>query len=83
MNSFMNNYFGPLPKEYCVYFLTLSVIFAIIFMFSLISALYFGLTHFRKLNAMFVANSALVLLNLFLGYFINRLLYTVCVKSYN
>ena len=81
MNSFMNNYFGPLPREYCVYFYFLSIIFGIIFVFSAISIAYFMIMHFKKVNAMFISNSFLVLINTFLAYIANRLLHTMCVKS--
>ncbi len=81
MNSFMNNYFGPLPREYCVYFYFLSIIFGMIFMFSAISIAYFMIMHFKKVNVMFISNSFLVLINTFLAYIANRLLHTMCVKS--
>jgi len=81
MNDLLNMYFGPLPREYCVYFYALSIFFGIGFLFSAISILYFALTHFKKLNVMFIVNAALVLLNTFLAYLVNRLLHTMCVKS--
>ena len=81
MNSFMNNYFGPLPREYCVYFYFLSIIFGITFVLSTISIAYFMVMHFKKVNTMFVLNSLMVLANTFLAYIANRLLHTMCVKS--
>ena len=81
MDSFMNKYFGPLPREYCVYFYFLSIIFGIMFVFSAISIAYFMVMHFKKVNAMFVSNALLVLTNTFLAYIANRLLHTMCVKS--
>ena len=79
--NFMNNYFGPLPREYCVYFYALSIIFGIIFALSLISIVIFMIMHFKKINMMFIVNSSLVLFNTFLAYLANRLLHTMCVKS--
>lgn len=79
--SFMNQYFGPLPREFCVYFYALSILFAIMFVSSLLSIAYFMITHIKKVNAMFIINSLLVLLNTFLAYLVNRLLHTMCVKS--
>jgi hypothetical protein len=81
MASFMNNYFGPLPREYCVYFYILSIIFGLIFAFSAVSIAYFMVMHFKKINTMFVINSLMVLFNTFLAYIANRLLHTMCVKS--
>lgn len=81
MASFIDNYFGPLPREYCVYFYALSFIFGFTFVFSAISIAIFMVTNFKKVNAMFVANSLLLLFNTFLGYLANRLLHTMCVKT--
>ena len=85
MNSFMDKYFGPLPREYCVYFYVLSIIFgtvfAIVAISSSISLVYFILKGSKKVNMMIVANTLLILLNTFLAYISNRLLHTMCVKS--
>jgi len=81
MANFMNEYFGPLPREYCLYFYALSIIFGALFVFTLISIAYFMVMHFNKVNTMFVLNSLLVLLNTFLAYLANRLLNTMCVKT--
>ena len=77
----MDDYFGPLPREYCVYFYALSIVFGISFGISIISILYFMITHIKKVNTMFVVNSVFILLNTFLAYIANRLLHTMCVKS--
>ena len=77
----MDKYFGPLPREYCIYFYVLSISFAVIFVLSLMSIGYFMVTHIKKVNAMFIINSIFILLNIFLSYLANRLLHTMCVKS--
>ncbi len=77
----MDQYFGPLPREYCVYFYALSILFGVMFVSSLLSIAYFMITHIKKVNIMFIINSLLVLLNTFLAYLVNRLLHTMCVKS--
>ena len=79
--SLMDKYFGPLPREYCVYFYALSIVFGIMFVTSTISVTYFMITNIKKVNAMFVMQSILFLLNTFLAYIANRLLHTMCVKS--
>lgn len=81
MSVFMDKYFGPLPREYCVYFYALSIIFGFIFVFSAISIAFFIVMQFKKVNTMFVANALLILFNTFLAYISNRLLHTMCVKS--
>jgi hypothetical protein len=80
-NSFMDRYFGPLSRDYCVYFYALSIIFGFMFLSSVISILYFAVTHRSKVNTMFIVNSIFILLNSFLAYIANRLLHTMCVKS--
>ena len=81
MNNLINKYFGPLPREYCVYFYALSIIFGLFFVFSSISIAYLIVMHYKKVNIMFIVNSGLVLINTFVAYFVNRLLHTMCVKS--
>ncbi len=81
MTAFMDKYFGPLPREYCVYFYILSIMSGIIFAFSAVSIAYVMIMHFKKVNSMFVINSSMILFNSFLAYIANRLLHTMCVKS--
>jgi hypothetical protein len=81
MASLIDQYFGPLPREYCVYFYALSIVFGILFVISIISIAYFMITHIKKVNTMFIVNSVFILLNTFLAYLSNRLLHTMCVKS--
>ena len=81
MHDFMDEFFGPLPREYCVYFYALSIIFGLTFIISLLSILTFVITKYKKVNATFVANSIMILINIFFVYLSNRLLHTMCVKS--
>jgi len=81
MASFMDQYFGPLPREYCIYFYALSIFFGFTFVMSALSIAIFMLTNFKKVNVMFIVNSMFILLNSFLVYLANRLLHTMCVKS--
>ena len=81
MNSFMNDYFGPLGQEYCMYFYVLSIIAGVSFVLSAVSVVSYSVMHYNKINSMFVVNAVLVLFNTFLAYIANRLLHTMCVKS--
>jgi len=80
-NSFMNKYFGPLPRDYCIYFYIMSIMFGILLALSAVSMAIYIVTHLNKLRMPFVINGMLVLFNLFLGYIANRLLHTMCVKA--
>jgi hypothetical protein len=81
MNNFMDKYFGPLPREYCVYFYALSIFFGFVFIVSLASFLAVSIYHYKKINIMTVMNTSMLLINTFLAYLVNRLLHTMCVKS--
>ena len=74
----MNDLFGPLHPSYCRYFYVL----AIFSFFSFLACLFgcgYNLLNKKKMNV----NLLLVLLNSFFGYFVNRLLYSMCVASLN
>ena len=81
MASFMDTYFGPLPREYCMYFYYMAVIFGFLFAFNVAGLAIFAVTSFRRVNSRLMFNAFVILLNLFLAYIVNRLLYTMCVKA--
>ena len=81
MDDFMSNYFGPLDKSACVYFLIITVIFFIALVLVLISELLFVVQNYNKLNFRVVSAGVLILFNVFLAYFVNRLLYGMCTRS--
>ncbi len=80
MNDTMNYFFGPLSKEYCLYYYFLAVISAVIFA---LTALSFVVVIFKsnKIKAGILLGMFNTLLSIFIGYFVSRLLYTMCVKS--
>jgi len=80
-NSFANKYFGPLPKEWCTYFYVLSVFFFIVFLAILVAVVITIITSFSKINLHIATNLAVILLNSFIAYFINRLFYSMCINS--
>jgi hypothetical protein len=79
-NSFMDKFFGPLSKEYCLYFYALSVIFGVLFVFTGISILYKIITNFKKIDIEIIV-PIVGFINMFLAYLVNRLLYTMCIRS--
>lgn len=83
MSNFMSTYFGPLDKSSCVYFLIMTMIFFVGLVIIFFKEVYFIITNFNKLNFRIVTSGILILFNIFLAYFINRLLYTMCTKSLN
>ena len=81
MSNFMEKVFGPLDKSACLYFFIITVLFFISFVLLLINELYFIVMNFRKINLRMLVNGLLILFNIFLAYFVNRLLYSMCTKS--
>jgi hypothetical protein len=81
MSSLVNQYFGPFPVEYCVYFYTLSVLFGIAFVVSVLSMVLFMVYNYKKVNTTLIVNYIMLLSNIFIAYFTNRLLNTMCVNS--
>jgi hypothetical protein len=76
--SFFQKTFAPLGITYCDYFFWLSIInfiFLLYIIFSLIFAFFFE----KKKEGLF--QIFLISLPTFLGYFTNRLLYSMCVGS--
>ena len=81
MSDFMTTVFGPLNKEWCNYFLFLSIIMYALFIIAIITELYFLFKHYKSLDFKMIVNGVFLLANAFLAYMVNRLLYTMCVKS--
>jgi hypothetical protein len=80
MNDFMNYFFGPLSKEYCLYYYFLAVISGIIFALTAFSFI-IVIIKSKKIKAGIWLGMFNTLLSIFIGYFVSRLLYTMCVKS--
>jgi hypothetical protein len=81
MSGLIAKYFGPLSKEYCLYFYALSIFFGVMFVVALLILLFSLFKFYKKVNTMVVINMAALLANIFLAYFVNRLLHTMCVGS--
>ena len=81
MSDFMTMYFGPLNKEWCNYFLFLSVLMFALLVIAIFTEAGFLFRHYNTLNSRIIMNGVFMLANAFLAYIVNRLLYTMCVKS--
>jgi hypothetical protein len=77
----MTTLFSPLNKEWCNYFLFISMIMYIIFILAIFTEVVFIFNHFKTLNFRTIMHGFLMLINAFLAYMVNRLLYSMCVKS--
>jgi len=81
MTEFLNTFFGPLTKESCIYFLFLTVFLFTFLILILFIELFYIIKNFKELSFRKLTNGFILLFNLLIGYFINRLLYTMCSKS--
>ena len=81
MNSFKELFTPLVDKKYCNYFYYLSVISYFIFIFLVLSFVLVVLFHSKILNLYIISNFISIIISLFLMYFVNRLMYSMCVKS--
>lgn len=84
MNSVLNNLFGPLPKEYCYYFYIMSIFFYVVLISFIILSLGYLVKNYNNLKEIkfvLLIYSIQVIVSLFLSYFVNRLLYSMCINS--
>ena len=81
MQSFINTFFGPLDKKYCMYYFLLTIIFFILLVLAIGAEIIFLFKRYKQLNSKTLISGLLLLFNAFLAYFVNRLLYTMCSKS--
>ncbi len=81
MNDFMNQVFGPLGKDSCVYFYLFSIFFYSTFVLGVVGVGLYIVTKYNRLSNMHLINLGFAIVNSFLAYFVNRLLYTMCVRS--
>ncbi len=77
-DTFIQSVFSPLGKQYCDYFFYLTVINVILLMYIIFSAIYIFLFDKKKET---IFQVILVSLPTLVGYFTNRLLYSMCVGS--
>ena len=78
-NSMMQNLFGPLSKQYCLYFYILSIIFLVLAAVLFLSTLVIGIT--KRKDFSFYYYSIIGVLGYGMIYFQNRLLHSMCVGS--
>jgi hypothetical protein len=81
MDSFMHTFFGPLNENACAYFLFISMFFFVILVLTLFSELMWCIHNFKKISISNFTRGVLLLFNILIGYFINRLLYSMCTKA--
>ena len=82
MSNILSLISGPLDKEACSYFLLLTIFFFVIFVIAIIANIFVLIRNRKTLTFSNIAGGLYMLFTLFIAYFVNRLMYTVCVKSF-
>jgi len=73
--------YGPLDKQACMYFSILTILFFIALIFALLAELFYLVKNYKNVTGRHVVNGILILFNMFIAYFVNRLLYNMCSRS--
>jgi len=73
--------YGPLDKQACIYFSALTIFFFIVLVFALLTELFYLVKNYKNVTGKHVVSGILILFNMFLAYFVNRLLYNMCSRS--
>ena len=81
MSGFMDSYFGPLSREYCLYFYLMSVFFFLMIVLGAIGIVAEFINKPKKFDLMLFINAVMLLFNAILAYYVNRLLNTMCMNS--
>ena len=75
------DFFGPLNKDSCKYFYYVYIIAGISLAITFCGAIFVVITHFKKLDFLMLSSMGYILINSFIVYFLNRLLYSMCMGS--
>lgn len=76
----MLDLFSPLSKESCIYFYIMGMI-SLIAMFISIILFVYNLFKGGKFKDLLSANFFIIITNSLLMYFVNRLFYSMCIKT--
>ena len=79
MDNLLESFFGPLNKDYCLYFYILSVVGFILLTMMLATTLMVGITKRKGID--FYLQMFSIALGDGIFYFQNRLLYSMCVGN--
>jgi hypothetical protein len=81
MASLQNMIFGPLSSESCIYFLFLTAVFFFLLIVTLTTGIIMIIKKPNQFTFKVAVHGLLLFFYIFLAYFVNRLLYTMCSKS--
>jgi hypothetical protein len=79
MSDIMDNLFGPLGAEYCLYFYALSIFGYVMLIVFLLGSITYGIS--RKKGGEYYMGMLSIAAGYFIFYFQNRLLHTMCIHK--
>ena len=79
--SFINSITGPLDKNACVLYYGFTLFFFLLLLLAFISHMYILFKNPKLVDMNHIVSIIVMLFNIFLAYFSNRLLYTICNKA--
>lgn len=82
MSNLLSIISGPLDKKACVYFLILTIFFFVVFIIAFFANMIVLIKNRKTLSFSNIAGGLYMIFMLFIAYFVNRLMYTVCNKSF-
>jgi len=81
MNKLVDMFFGPLNKDMCFYFMIVGFIALFFLGMTILGFLGYLVFNFKKINAMMIMNLFVMSISYFVAYLVNRILYTMCMKT--
>ena len=77
----MDKLFGPLGKEWCLYFYILSIVAYVAFILAVFGLGGYLVARYKNLNSSHIVNLVIIIVNTFFVYIGQRLSHTMCVRS--
>ena len=78
-SSIMNDIYGPLNRNYCIYFYALAVLGFVLLSVTILSLIFLIFT--KKISSESVMHMIMISVGYGIFYFQNRLLYSMCLGS--
>ena len=82
MSNLLSLISGPLDKNACSYFLILTIFFFIVLVVSFFANIFVLFKNRKTLSFSNIIGGLYMIFTIFIAYFVNRLMYTVCLKSF-
>jgi hypothetical protein len=83
MSNILSLISGPLDKSSCSYFLLLTIFFFVILVIAICANIFVIIKNRKSLSFSNIAGGIYMIFTILIAYFVNRLMYTVCNKSFD